>query len=138
MKVRFDCSLDAWLITTVEADSYDAALEKLKGMTFEDLLEEGFIKDFDLDDIEGEVIEKTLKVKAYDIEYDIEEDDFEDKEEYIKLLNSLPNEVVVEITVDEDLPQYHLSEEDLIADEISYLNGGHLVKDFKYVIIEEK
>jgi hypothetical protein len=67
-----------------------------------------------------------------------EEDDFEDPEEFIKLLNSLPNEVVVEITVDEDLPKYHLSEEDLIADEISYLNGGHLVKDFKYVIIEEK
>lgn len=138
MKVRFDCSLDAWLITEVEAGSYDAALEKLKGMTFEELLEEGFIKDFDLHSIDGKVIEKTLKVKAYDIEYDIEEDDFEDKEELIKLLNSLPNEVVVEITVDEDLPKYHLSEEDLIADEISYLNGGYLVKDFKYVIIEEK
>jgi hypothetical protein len=138
MKISFDCSLDAWLFTEVEADSYEAALEKLKGMTFEELLEEGYIKDFDLKNIGGKIIERTLKVKAYDIEYDIEEDDYEDLEEYNRIINSLPTELVVEVTVNEESnSKYHIDEEDLIADEITFKTDW-LVRNFRYIVIEEK
>ena len=60
-----------------------------------------------------------------------------DKEEYIQIINSLPTELEVEITVDKDLAKYHLDEEDLIADEIT-LETNRLVKTFKYTILEEK
>ena len=68
---------------------------------------------------------------------DIEEDDYEDKEDYIQIINSLPTELEVEITVDKDLAKYHLDEEDLIADEIT-LETNRLVKNFKYTILEER
>ena len=106
-------------------------------MNAQELIEAGYVNTSDVDDVEGEVIEKTLRVRAFDIEYDIEEDDYDDKEEYIQIINSLPTELEVEITVDKDLAKYHLDEEDLIADEIT-LETNRLVKTFKYTILEEK
>ena len=106
-------------------------------MNSQELIEAWYVNTSDVDDVEGEVIEKTLRVRAFDIEYDIEEDDYEDKEDYIKIINSLPTELEVEITVDKDLAKYHLDEEDLIADEIT-LETNRLVKTFKYTILEEK
>jgi translation initiation factor 2 beta subunit (eIF-2beta)/eIF-5 len=134
MKVNFNFELKAWIAGVgIEADSYDEALEKLYTMTFAELIEEGFEKDSEISDVDGVIIEKTVKVKAYDIEYDIEEDDFENPEDYIGLINSLPSELNVEVTVN---PKEDIIEE-LIADEILF-ETGKFVKDFKYIIIEEK
>ena len=138
MIVQFNFNLKAWIEgVEIEADSEEEAKEKLYRMNAQELIEAGYVNTSDVDDVESEVIEKTLRVRAFDIEYDIEEDDYEDKEEYIQTINSLPTELEVEITVDKDLAKYHLDEEDLIADEIT-LETNHLVKNFKYTILEEK
>lgn len=138
MIVKFNFNLEAWIEgVEIEADSEEEAKEKLYRMNAQELIEAGYVNTSDVNDVEGEVIEKTLKVRAFDIEYDIEEDDYEDKEEYIQTINSLPTELEVEITVDKDLAKYHLDEEDLIADEIT-LETNRLVKNFKYTILEEK
>ena len=138
MIVKFNFNLEAWIEgVEIEADSEEEAKEKLYRMNAQELIEAGYVNTSDVDDVESEVIEKTLRVRAFDIEYDIEEDDYEDKEEYIQTINSLPTELEVEITVDKDLAKYHLDEEDLIADEIT-LETNRLVKNFKYTILEEK
>ena len=138
MVVKFNFNLEAWIEgVEIEADSEEEAKEKLYRMNAQELIEAGYVNTSDVDDVEGEVIEKTLRVRAFDIEYDIEEDDYDDKEEYIQIINSLPTELEVEITVDKDLAKYHLDEEDLIADEIT-LETNRLVKTFKYTILEEK
>ena len=138
MRVKFNFNLEAWIEgVEIEADSEEEAKEKLYRMNAQELIEAGYVNTSDVDDVESEVIEKTLRVRAFDIEYDIEEDDYEDKEDYIKIINSLPTELEVEITVDKDLAKYHLDEEDLIADEIT-LETNRLVKNFKYTILEEK
>ena len=138
MIVKFNFNLEAWIEgVEIEADSEEEAREKLYRMNAQELIEAGYVSTSDVDDVEGEVIEKTLRVRAFDIEYDIEEDDYDDKEEYIQTINSLPTELEVEITVDKDLAKYHLDEEDLIADEIT-LETNRLVKNFKYTILEEK
>lgn len=138
MKVRFNFNLEAWIDgVEIEANSEEEARDKLYQMTFRELVEEGYDRNSTISEVEGEVIEKTLKVRAFDIDYDIEEDDYDDKEEYIQIINSLPTELEVEITVDEDLSKYHLDEEDLIADEIT-MKTDWLVKNFKYTILEEK
>lgn len=138
MIVKFNFNLEAWIEgVEIEADSEEEAREKLYRMNAQELIEAGYVNTSDVDDVESEVIEKTLRVRAFDIEYDIEEDDYEDKEDYIKIINSLPTELEVEITVDKDLAKYHLDEEDLIADEIT-LETNRLVKTFKYTILEEK
>jgi translation initiation factor 2 beta subunit (eIF-2beta)/eIF-5 len=134
MKVNFDFELRAWIAgVEIEADSYEEALEKLYMMTFAEIVEEGFEKDSEISDIDGIITEKIVKVKAYDIEYDIEEDDFENPEDYMSLINSLPSELNVEVTVN---PREDIIEE-LIADEILF-ETDKFVKDFKYIIIEEK
>ena len=138
MIVKFNFNLEAWIEgVEIEAGSEEEAKEKLYRMNAQELIEAGYVNTSDVDDVEGEVIEKTLRVRAFDIEYDIEEDDYDDKEEYIQIINSLPTELEVEITVDKDLAKYHLDEEDLIADEIT-LETNRLVKTFKYTILEEK
>lgn len=133
MKVLFDFNLNAWIKgVEVEADSYENALAKLHGMSFEELVELGYSKDFRLDDVGGYVIEKTVKVKAYDIEYSIEEEDYDSPDEYTQIVNALPSELVLEVVVepDDDL-------EDLIADEITYKTNW-LVEHFSFMILEEK
>ena len=133
MKVRFNFNLSTWMrYVEVEGDSYDDALEKLHMMSLADLLEAGMDDETSISDVEGEIIERTIKVKAYDIEYDIEEDDYENPEEYNELINSLPTEMTLEVTLEDD--QY---EDEVIADEITYRTDW-LVKNFNYMIIEEK
>ena len=91
MKVVFNFNLSAWVTgAEVEGKSYEDALSKLHQMTFDELIETGFSKDFTIEDVDGSVTEKQVKVKIYDIEYDLEEDDYFNPEDYIKVLNSLP------------------------------------------------
>ena len=133
MKVKFDFNLNAWLTgVEIKADSYDNALATLYSMTFDQLIEEGYCRDFKLDNLGSQVLEEVLKVKVYNIDYSIEEDDYETPEEYNQIINSLPDTLVLDILVeaDEDL-------EERIADEITY-ETNWLVKNFNYMIIEKK
>lgn len=132
MKVRFNFNLETWMRgVEVEAESYDKALEELYKMTLTELLENGYDDETSITDIDGDIIEKNVKVRVYDIEYDIEEDDFENPEEYIQLINSLPEKLVVDVVLTAGL-----DEELAIADEITY-QTNYEVKDFKYLIVEE-
>lgn len=132
MKVVFDFNLSAWIKgVEVEAASYEEALSKLHQMTFDELIETGFSKDFTIEDVDGSITERTVKVKIYDIEYDVEEDDYTNPEEYIKVLNSLPATLTATIIVepDDDL-------EDLVADEILY-QTKQTANSFNFITIEE-
>lgn len=133
MKVKFDCNLNAWVTgIEIEADSYDNALAKLYSMTFDQLIEEGLTKEFKIDDVGAVLLEETLKVRVYDIDYSIEEEDYDSPEEYTKILNSLPDELVLTIV---SAPEDDL--ESLIADEITYKTNW-LVNNFNYIVIEKK
>lgn len=132
MKVILDFNLSAWIKgVEVEATSYEDAVAKLHQMTFEDIIETGFSKDFIISDVDGQVIEKQVRVKVYDIEYDVEEDDYESTEAYIQFINSLPTTLRLNLTVepDDDI-------EDLIADEILY-ETKQTVNTFRFMILEE-
>ena len=53
MKVVFDFNLSAWIKgVEVEATSYEEALSKLHQMTFDELIETGFSKDFTIKDVD--------------------------------------------------------------------------------------
>lgn len=132
MKVVLDFNLSAWIKgVEVEATSYEDAVAKLHQMTFDELIETGFSKDFTISDVDGQVVEKQVKVKVYDIEYDIEEDNYESPEAYIQLINSLPTTLRLNLIVepDDDI-------EDLIADEILY-ETKQTVDTFRFMILEE-
>jgi hypothetical protein len=132
VKVVLDFNLSAWIKgVEVEATSYEDAVAKLHQMTFDEIIETGFSKDFTISDVDGQVVEKQVKVKVYDIEYDVEEDDYESPEAYIQFINSLPTTLRLNLTVepDDDI-------EDLIADEILY-ETKQTVNTFRFMILEE-
>jgi hypothetical protein len=132
MKVKFNFNLNAWINgVEIEADSEEQAKEILFGMTFSELLEDGYCKDFSIADLGAEVIERTIKVKAYDITYSIEEDDYESPEEYNQIVNSLPDSLVLTVVLS---PEDDL--EEAIADEITY-ETNWLVENFRFMILEE-
>ncbi len=142
MKVKFDFVLEAWMQgVEIEADSYEEALRKLYAMDVEDLISEGYIKESDIKQEEGVITEKTVKVRAYDIDYDVEPEDVDENEELTEdeldakiaeVKESLPSELTFEFDIepDEDI-------EDRIADEIT-LETDWLVNNFKYTIVEER
>ena len=135
MKVVLDFNLSAWIKgVEVDATSYEDAVSKLYQMSFEEILETGFSKDFTISDVDGQVIEKQVKVKVYDIEYDVEygdESDYESPEAYIQFINSLPTTLTVTLTVE---PNDDL--EELIADEILY-ETKWAANNFRFIILEE-
>ena len=132
MKVILDFNLSAWIQgVEVEATSYEDAVTKLHQMTFDELIETGFSKDFTISDVDGQVVEKQVKVKIYDIDYNVEEDDYFNPEEYISVINSLPTTLTATLTVEpNDLI------EDLVADEILY-QTKQTANNFNFIIIEE-
>jgi hypothetical protein len=132
VKVVLDFNLSAWIKgVEVDATSYEDAVSKLYQMSFEEILETGFSKDFTISDVDGQVIEKQVKVKVYDIEYDVEEDNYESPEAYIQFINSLPTTLRLNLTVepDDDI-------EDLVADEILY-ETKQTANTFRFMILEE-
>lgn len=135
MKVVLDFNLNAWIKgVEVEATSYEDAVAKLHQMSLDEILETGFSKDFTISDVDGQVVEKQVKVKVYDIEYDVEygdESDYESPEAYIQFINSLPTTLRVTVTVE---PNDDI--EELIADEILY-ETKWAANNFRFMILEE-
>lgn len=135
MKVVLDFNLNAWIKgVEVEATSYEDAVSKLHQMSLDEILETGFSKDFTISDVDGQVVEKQVKVKVYDIEYDVEygdESDYESPEAYIQFINSLPTSLRVTVTIE---PNDDI--EELIADEILY-ETKWAANNFRFMILEE-
>lgn len=56
-KFNFSIDVDSWLEIDVEANTSKEAKEKLMGMSLEELIEEGYVKGFDITDIDCELME---------------------------------------------------------------------------------
>ncbi len=58
-KFVFDFTLDIWMqCVEIEAKNYEEAKEKLLNMSVDEILEEGYLKDYDLKQIDCEEKEK--------------------------------------------------------------------------------
>lgn len=126
MKVCFDINVEAWLRgIEVEGDDYDDAENKLYRMTLEELLEEGYVKSFDITDVDSIVEEQDYVVKCSNIKYEITPSDIMDWEEYKTLtdekveqrinevIQTLPTELTVEVygnPREEDDFEYEISD----------------------------
>lgn len=106
-KFVFDFDLDVWLRNVeVEANSLEEAQEKLYSMTIEEMLESGYVKDTYINDLDVE--SGTIEVKAYNIEYDTDEDEIDtlyvDEECYVdvdyKDFSDDPDTAVIEAVSD--------------------------------------
>ena len=59
--VTFDFSLFAWIQNVeIEADDIEEAKEKLNKMSLEELVEEGYVKDFNIKDLDYSVEDNDL------------------------------------------------------------------------------
>lgn len=146
MRIKFDFTMTVWLQDVeVEGDSEEECLENLRRMTAEEILEHAVIKDSDIDDVDGEIIEQDYEIQVNDIEYDLSAEDIiyelekegiedpspdEIENKLVEIEQTLPTSIKLSFTCD---PEYL---EDYIADEISD-ETGMLVKDFTYTILNK-
>ena len=57
-KFRFDFSLDIWMQDIdIEAETYDEALHQLTMMAAEEIVKQGYVKDYSIKDLDCEEIE---------------------------------------------------------------------------------
>lgn len=130
-KASFD--LSAWIRDfEVEAPSEEEAKKKLAEMTFDDIVDqlsyesEGFVGASEMDDVDLECVEKTLKIKVSDLKC-VDEDGDE--------VSPAESEYAFDVDFREgdDL-------EDLVKDELSYRSGvdEERIRSFKYEVVEER
>lgn len=61
-RYTFDFDLDSWIQgVKIDAESYEEAKNKLCSMSFQDLIDEGYIKDFSIKDLDCEVEEEDYE-----------------------------------------------------------------------------
>ena len=74
----FDFNLEAWINgLEIEADSEEEAFEKLRTMSFEDIVDQGYCKRHDISDID---VESDDDYPEDDEEDYLDDEDFEDEE----------------------------------------------------------
>lgn len=134
MLVNFNFNLEAWVKNVeVEADSIEEATEKLKQLSFLELVE-GSVSDFTLENIEGNIVRQDLKVQATDIEYDFDPKIIDISViEYLKKF--LPTELVVTLKgiTDSDLDDLEDLVKYAVFDETNYE-----VKSLKFHLLEKQ
>lgn len=132
-KASFD--LSAWIRDfEVEASSEEEAKKKLAEMAFDDIVDqlsyesEGFVGASEVDDVDLECVEKTLKIKVSDFKY-VDEDGDE--------ASPAESEYVFDVDFREGDDDYL---EDLVKDELSYRSGvdEERIRSFKYEVAEER
>lgn len=146
MKIKFDFMLNLWLQEVeVEGNSEEECLDNLRKMTAEEILEHAFIKDSDLKDVDGEIVEQDYEIQVKNIEYDISVEDIiyqlekegiedpsleEIENKLTEIEQTLPTSIKLAVTcAPEDL-------EDCITDELSD-EIGMMIKDFTYIILKK-
>ena len=135
MIVNLNFSLEAWVKSLeIEANSEEAAVEKLMGMSLADIIEANAIVDSTLKitDIEAEVQEYDLVVSVSDITYDLDPETMDVSViDYLKgLLPTNRTFTLSGISNDDEI-------EDRIRDEI-YAETDYDAADFKYQVVEKK
>jgi hypothetical protein len=134
MIVNLNFMLEAWVRQlAIEASSEEDAIEKLKHMTLEELVEAGAAaQNITITDISTDVPEYDLVVQVSEIEYDLDPETMDTSViEYLKAF--LPKERTLTlrgITDSDDI-------EDLIQDEL-YMDTKYDTKSFEFQIIEKK
>lgn len=145
MKMKFDFMLNLWLQEVeVEGDSEEDCLDNLRRMTVDGILEHAVIKDSDLSDVDGEIIEQDYEIKVENIKYDISVEDIIYELEKEGVEDPSPDEIEKKLSeIEQTLPAsikmaFTCAPEDLedfITDELSD-EIGMLVKDFTYTILK--
>lgn len=135
MVFNLNCNVNAWIRSIqIEASSEEEAINKLKSMSLNDLIEEGAVCDTEVtyDNIETAITEYTVIAKVTDIEYDLDPEIMDIAViEYLK--NYLPKELTVtidDVTDSDDI-------EDLINNAI-FSQTKYDTKSFKFQILETK
>lgn len=126
MKVKFNFDLDVW-ITNLEIEGEDLAecKKKLNAMTFEELVEEGYVEKYDVKEIDYEVLEREYKAKVTNITYiDDEAEEVED--------DSLPKEMEVSYAYDECSTYSHYTYITEALEEALNLPKGIMLDDFEF------
>lgn len=136
MKFEFDFVVTAWMKNVIiEAPTVDEAKEKLLSMSLEDLVDltnrvfdGATVADSSISDLDTTLLEATYRVKVFNIQYELDDDNYLSDDKLEKL--SAPREYIISEVEDED-DLYDLIEERLIDE--SDLN----VADFDFKIIEK-
>lgn len=135
MTINLNFNLEAWVKNlAINAESEEAAIEKLKSMSLADILEEDAAIDSEMKitEIETSVADYDLTVQVTEIEYDLDPEIMDISViEYLK--NLLPKEQNIELTgvTDED------DLEELIKDYI-FADTNYDTKSFKFQIVEKR
>lgn len=122
----------------VEAESEAEAVDKLRGMTLDEILANETLsgRDLSVSDISSEVLEYQAVIEVSNIVYDF--DDREISQEVIEYLkNILPDKSMITITVPDVLSDNEPEIEDLVKEEISY-RTGYDVASLSFRIVEKK
>lgn len=90
---RYNFSVDAWLEVEIDGDSVEDCDEQLREAELEDLAKSGWVRDFDIKDLDEAIIDEWVSAKITNIKY--REDD-EEK------LADLPTEYNIEVNVTGD------------------------------------
>jgi hypothetical protein len=135
MLVKLNFNLNAWVKDLrIEAATEEDAIAQLKGMSVADIIESEATIDSEIkvSDIDTEVVEYDLVVRATDIEYDFGSRDMDPAVvEYLKALLSKELTITLKgITDDTDI-------ETTLKDEISDI-ANYDVKSLKFQVIEKK
>lgn len=146
MKIKFDFMLNLWLQEVeIEGNSEEECLDNLRRMTAEEILEHAVIKDSDLSDVDGEIVEQDYEIKVENIKYDISVEDIIYELEKEGVEDPSPDEIENKLAeLEQTLPTsfkmaFMCAPEDLedyITDTLSD-ETGMLVKDFTYTILKK-
>ena len=135
MKFKFDFSVDAWIQDVeIEAATEEEAIAKLGHMSLYEIIEEGYVKDFNIpkEGFDVEITERDVVTKVFNIQYDAE-----DVAEEGLNLEDLPTETEVELEYvgkDDDLEDLIQSE----LDEMIYSQYGIFPVGFNFDVKKER
>lgn len=133
MKFKFDFSVDAWIQNVeIDAATEEEAKAKLINMDLADIINDGYVKDFTVNDVDTEIIERDIVAKCYDISYDPED---------VAELGVSADELLNEVTLTVDYVGKDDDVEDLLSSELDsliYDEYGIFPTGFKFDVIEEK
>lgn len=121
MTVNLNFNLEAWIKNVqIEAESEEAAIEKLRSMSFSDIIYDAEVdSELKITNVETTVADYTLEVHVSDVEYDLDPEIIDVSViEYLK--NFLPkdwNITLKGVTEDDDVEELL---KDYIFDETNY------------------
>ena len=135
MLIKLNFNLSAWIKELmIEADSEQDAINKLNGMSFDEIMAEEAVVDSEIEikNITTMVVSKNLLVKVNDIEYDFSDAKLDPAVvDYLK--TRLPKELSVRLT--------GVSEDDELEEVIKadiYDKTGYDVLSMNYEVIDTK